>query len=130
MTDIFKKEGFLVTMDIEKPFNSLDHAFYVSLLIKFRFGNNFVYWIETFISKNDSCIINAGNATQHFYLKRGTHQGDPISTYVLIFALEVYRNNIWIEKIKISRGSIFLSIYFCIQHIAITQLSFLKTRNQ
>ena len=70
MTDIFNNEVFLVKMDIEKPFNSSDHAFHISVLSKFRFGNNFVCWIETFISKQESCIINNGNATQHFHLKR------------------------------------------------------------
>ena len=42
ITDILNKEGFLVTMDIEKAFNSLDHTFLISVLKKFGFGNNFV----------------------------------------------------------------------------------------
>ena len=45
--DILNKEGFLVTMDIEKVFDSLDHTFLISVLKKFSFGNNFVNWIET-----------------------------------------------------------------------------------
>ena len=46
ITDILNKEGFLVTMDIEKAFDSLDHTFLISVLKKFGFGNNFVNWIE------------------------------------------------------------------------------------
>ena len=42
ITDILNKEGFLVTMDMEKAFNSLDHTFLISVLKKFGFGNNFV----------------------------------------------------------------------------------------
>ena len=42
ITDVINKEGFLVTMDIEKAFNSLDHTFIISVLKKFGFGNNFV----------------------------------------------------------------------------------------
>ena len=41
ITDILNKEGFLVTMDIEKAFDSLDYAFLISVLKKFGFGNNF-----------------------------------------------------------------------------------------
>ena len=42
ITDILNKEGFLITMDIEKAFNSLDHTFLISVLKKLGFGNNFV----------------------------------------------------------------------------------------
>ena len=97
ITDILNKEGFLVTMDIEKAFDSLDHTFLISVLKKFGFGNNFVNWIETLISKQESCVINGGNTTQYFHLERGARQGDPISAYIFILALEVLsflvRNN-------------------------------------
>ena len=89
ITDILNKEGFLVTMDIEKAFNSLDHTFLISLLKKFGFGNNFVNCIETLISKQESCVINGANSTQYFHLERGARQSDPISAYIFILALEV-----------------------------------------
>ena len=34
----FNITGFLVTMDIEKAFDSLDHSFLISVLKKFGFG--------------------------------------------------------------------------------------------
>ena len=89
ITDILNKEGFSVTMDIEKALDSLDHTFLISVLKMFGFGNNFVNWIETLISKQESCVINDGNTTQYFHLERGAHQGDPISAYIFILALEV-----------------------------------------
>ena len=54
ITDVLIKEGFLVTMGIKKAFDSLDHTFVISVLKKFGFGNNFVNWIETLISKQES----------------------------------------------------------------------------
>ena len=42
ITDVINKERFLVTMDSEKAFDSLDHTFVISVLKKFGFGNNFV----------------------------------------------------------------------------------------
>ena len=42
ITDVINKEGFLVTMDIEKAFDSLDHTFVISVLKTFGFGKNFV----------------------------------------------------------------------------------------
>ena len=54
ITDVLNKEGFLVTMDIEKAFDSLDHTFVISVLKKSSFGNNSVKWIEILISKQES----------------------------------------------------------------------------
>ena len=70
ITDVISKEGFLVTMDIEKAFDSLDHTFVISVLKKFGFGNNFLSWIETLILKQESCVINGGNTTHYFHLER------------------------------------------------------------
>ena len=99
ITDIFNKEGFLVTMDIEKAFDSLDHTFLISVLQKFGFGNNFVKWIETLISKQESCVINVGNITQYFHLERGARQGDPVSAYIFILALEVLLSSFFIHSL-------------------------------
>ena len=87
ITDILNKEWFLVTMDREKAFDSLDHTFVISVLKKFGFGNNFVIWIETLMSKQESCVINGGNTTRYIHLERGTCQSDLISVY--IFNLEL-----------------------------------------
>ena len=105
ITDVINKEGFLVTMDIEKAFDSLDHTFIISVLKKFAFGNNFVSLIETLISKQESCVINGGDTTQYFHLERGACQGDPISAYIFILDLEVLsflvRNNKDIKGLNI-----------------------------
>ena len=110
ITVILNKERFLVTTDIEKAFDSFDHTFLISVLKKFGFGNHFVNWIETLISKQESCVINGGNTTQYFHLERGVRQGDPISAYIFILALEVL--SFWLETIKTSKVSIFLIIFF------------------
>ena len=57
ITDVLNKEGFLVTMGIEKAFDSLDHTFLIFVMKKLGFGNNFVNWIETLTLKHESCII-------------------------------------------------------------------------
>ena len=61
--------------------------------------------METLILKQESCIINGGNTTQYFRLERGICQGDPISAYIFILALEVLsflvRNNKDIKGLNI-----------------------------
>ena len=115
-------------MDIEKAFNSLDHTFLIFVLKKFSFGNDFVNWIETLISKQEPCIINGGNTTQYFHLERGAHQGDPISTYIFILALEVLsflvRNNKDIKGLNIFDHLFLYTAY------AVDTTFFLETRSQ
>ena len=43
ITKIRKIGGFLLTIDIEKAFNSLDYNFQISILEKYGFGQNFTY---------------------------------------------------------------------------------------
>ena len=37
---------FLVTMDIERAFDSLDHNFLISTLEKYGIGQNFMLWVK------------------------------------------------------------------------------------
>ena len=51
MCDILDISGYLVTMDIEKAFDSLDHDFLLFALKKFGFGENFIHWIKVLSNK-------------------------------------------------------------------------------
>ena len=42
VTNLRKIEGILVTMDIAKAFDSLDHLFFMSVFKKIGFGKNFM----------------------------------------------------------------------------------------
>ena len=68
---------FLVTIDIEKVFDSHDHSFLISVWKKFCFGKNFITWTELFLKYQQSCVINGATTTQYFNLERGVRQGDP-----------------------------------------------------
>ena len=76
-------------MDIEKAFESLDHNFLTSTLKKYGFGQNFILWIKILLNDQESCVINGGKTTKYFMLGRGARQGDPISAFLFILALEI-----------------------------------------
>ena len=76
-------------VDIEKAFDSVNHLFLVSALEKYRFKNDFIRWIKFLLKNQESCIINGGQTTNYFKLKRGTRQGDPLSAYIFILVLEI-----------------------------------------
>ena len=89
ITNIRQMEGFLVRMDIEKAFDSLYLKFLILILKKFGSGQNFISWIEIILKIQESCVINGGTTTKYCKLNRGACQGDPISTYLYILALEI-----------------------------------------
>ena len=126
ITEICGKEnipGSLVTMDLEK---ALDHDFLLCALKKFGFGDSFTNWIKILLNDQQSSIINGGFATQYFTLKRGARQGDPISAYLFIIALEVLFALI---KNKVKERS-YTIIHFYSLPTKMPRLSSLKTSLQ
>ena len=89
LTDIYNKKGFLVTIDIEKAFDAVNHIFIIKVLESFGFGYSFIQWIKALLKGQESCIINGGKTSQYFKLERGTRKGDPISAYLFILVLEI-----------------------------------------
>ena len=82
-------DGFLVAMDIEKAFDSLDHDFLILTLEKYGFGKNFILWVKILLRDQESCVINGGTTTKYFSLGRGACQDDPISAFLFIVVLEI-----------------------------------------
>ena len=76
-------------MDIEKAFDSLNHDFLILTLEKYGFGKNFILWVKILLRDQESCVINGGTTTKYFSLRRGARQGDPISAFLFILALEI-----------------------------------------
>ena len=88
--DIQKISGYLLTVDFEKAFDSLNHKFLIAVLKVYSFGEDFIDWIKILLRDQESCITNGGHTTTYFRLERGARQGDPISTYLFILALELF----------------------------------------
>ena len=70
ITKIRKIGNFLVTTDIKKAFDSLDHNFLISTLEKDGSGQNFILWIKVLLNDQESCAINGGKTTKYFMLGR------------------------------------------------------------
>ena len=105
IADKLNIEGWLVTMDIQKAFDSVDHNFLFCVLENAGFGEAFIKWIKILVENQMSCVSNAGSTTTYFELLRGCRQGDPISAYLFILVIEVFfhmvRSNRLIEGLKI-----------------------------
>ena len=82
-------EGYLVAIDVEKAFDSLNHNFLITALEHYDLGNDFIDWIKILLKNQESCVINGGHTTKYFRFERGARQGDPISACLFILALKI-----------------------------------------
>ena len=85
--DIQKISGYLLTVNFEKAFDSLNHKSFIAVLKKYGFGEDFIDWIKILLRDQESCVTSGGHTTTYFH---GARQGDPISAYLLVLALELF----------------------------------------
>ena len=108
-------DGYLMTVDIQKAFDSVDHNFMYACLKRFGFDESFIRWIRVLYEKQESCVLNGGHSTGYFPLQRGVRQGDPISAYLFIIVIEVFfnmvRNNPKVEGLNILGFEYLLTSY-------------------
>jgi len=80
--------GLLLFIDFQKAFDSLEWEFLIESLKKFNFDRDFLQWVKTFYNSIQSCVINYGVSSNFFTLDSGVRQGDPLSAYLIIIAVE------------------------------------------
>ncbi|GJS35629.1 RNA-directed DNA polymerase, eukaryota, reverse transcriptase zinc-binding domain protein [Tanacetum coccineum] len=83
-----KKELMVFKVNFEKTFESLRWDFLDIILDKLGFGLKWRAWIKGCLHNARSSVLVNGSPTKEFELFRGLRQGDPMSPFLFILAME------------------------------------------
>ena len=84
-----KIAGLILAIDFKKAFDSISHSYIQKFLKNFNFGADICDWVKLFFNQREGRILMEGHLTNKIYLQQGVPQGDIISPFIFIIAVEI-----------------------------------------
>jgi hypothetical protein len=83
-----KQDGYLITLDAQKAFDSVDHNYLQKILGMYGFPPEYISWIKTIYKDLRANVLVNGYKTQVFNIERSVKQGDALSCALFIIAID------------------------------------------
>jgi len=83
-----KKESFLITLDAQKAFDSVDHDYLIEILKLYKFPKEYIRWIQILYTDLNASVLVNGFTTAKFKIEQSVKQGDALSCVLFILAIE------------------------------------------
>ncbi|KAF5795822.1 putative RNA-directed DNA polymerase [Helianthus annuus] len=83
-----KKEALLFKIDFEKAYDNINWGFVIDVLRQMGFGDRWRQWIWGILSSARASVLVNGSPTFEFKCGKGMRQGDPISPFLFVVAME------------------------------------------
>ena len=87
-TERKKVESLILLIDFRKAFDSLSHRYIDECLKLFNFGPSIRKWVSLFFCNREAYILLGGELSKSILLEQGVPQGDVVSPYIFILAVE------------------------------------------
>ena len=84
-----KEKWMAIKLDMKKAYDRLEWPFILNVLRNFGFNERWINWISECISTTSFSILITSSPFGFFQLQRGLRQGDPLSLFLFIIAVEV-----------------------------------------
>lgn len=106
VTEHMKKEqGIVLSLDLNKAFDRVEHTFLFECLKKYGFGQRMRTWIQLLYNNANSRVKVNGTLTDSFSLERSVRQGCPMSAILYSITAEplamMIKNDVGIRGIKL-----------------------------
>nr|GEZ76253.1 RNA-directed DNA polymerase, eukaryota [Tanacetum cinerariifolium] len=115
-----KKDLMVFKVDFEKAFDSLRLDYLDMIMSKLGFGSKWRNWILGCFRNAKSFVLVNGSPTQEFDLNVGLGQGDPLSPFLFILAME----GLHVLSCKAESLGLFKGVSFGVDNMKISHLMF------
>lgn len=83
-----KEKLFMLKIDFEKAFDSINWSYLDSMMEQMGFSNKWRLWIQGCLKTSRAYVLVNGSPTDKFEITKGVRQGDPLSSFLFIIAME------------------------------------------